>query len=40
MGGEANTVHLVSGSGVETWDRMAKDEVARRLVARFGEMLR
>jgi phosphopantothenoylcysteine decarboxylase/phosphopantothenate--cysteine ligase len=40
MGGEANTVHLVSASGVETWDRMAKDEVARRLVARFGEMLR
>jgi phosphopantothenoylcysteine decarboxylase/phosphopantothenate--cysteine ligase len=40
MGGDANTVHLVSSSGVETWDRMAKDEVARRLVARFGEMLR
>ncbi|MDX6805099.1 bifunctional phosphopantothenoylcysteine decarboxylase/phosphopantothenate--cysteine ligase CoaBC [Terrihabitans rhizophilus] len=40
MGGDANTVHLVSGSGVETWDRMAKDEVARRLVARLGEMLR
>jgi phosphopantothenoylcysteine decarboxylase / phosphopantothenate---cysteine ligase len=40
MGGEANTVHLVSPTGVETWARMPKDEVAGRLVARFAEMMR
>ena len=36
MGGLANEVHLVTSDGVESWPRMAKDEVARRLVARFA----
>jgi phosphopantothenoylcysteine decarboxylase/phosphopantothenate--cysteine ligase len=39
MGGADNAVHLVSASGVETWPRLGKDEVARRLVARFAELL-
>ncbi len=34
MGGEANTVHVVTADGVESWARMAKDEVAGRLAAR------
>jgi phosphopantothenoylcysteine decarboxylase/phosphopantothenate--cysteine ligase len=35
MGGEANTVHVVTGGGVENWSRMAKDEVASRLADRI-----
>ena len=31
MGGEANTVHVVKASGVESWERMAKEDVAERL---------
>jgi phosphopantothenoylcysteine decarboxylase/phosphopantothenate--cysteine ligase len=38
MGGERNTVHLVSADGVETWPTLPKDEVARRLVARLARM--
>ncbi|NNM71161.1 phosphopantothenoylcysteine decarboxylase [Enterovirga aerilata] len=38
MGGERNTVHLVTAQTVETWPTMGKDEVARRLVARLGEL--
>jgi phosphopantothenoylcysteine decarboxylase/phosphopantothenate--cysteine ligase len=32
MGGAANTVHLVTPEGIESWPQMPKDEVARRLV--------
>jgi phosphopantothenoylcysteine decarboxylase/phosphopantothenate--cysteine ligase len=39
MGGDRNTVHLVGAEGVETWPTMDKDEVARRLVERFGALL-
>ena len=39
LGGERNTVHLVTQDGVETWPTLDKDEVARRLIARSGEML-
>ncbi|TXN21643.1 phosphopantothenoylcysteine decarboxylase, partial [Methylobacterium sp. WL9] len=40
MGGSDNTVHLVSrDGGVETWPKLDKDEVGRRLVARFAELL-
>jgi phosphopantothenoylcysteine decarboxylase / phosphopantothenate---cysteine ligase len=35
MGGAANTVHLVTANGVESWERMAKEEVAERLAARI-----
>jgi len=41
MGGADNTVHLLDrDGGVETWPRLAKDEVGRRLVARFAGMLK
>jgi phosphopantothenoylcysteine decarboxylase/phosphopantothenate--cysteine ligase len=36
MGGDRNTVHLVSAAGVETWPTLTKDEVARRLVAHLA----
>ena len=34
MGGEANAVHIVTADGVESWERMSKDEVAERLTER------
>ena len=40
MGGERNTVHLVTATEVETWPTMGKDEVARKLVGRLGEIAR
>ena len=39
MGGDANEVHLVGADGVESWPRLAKDEVARRLVAALAKRL-
>jgi phosphopantothenoylcysteine decarboxylase/phosphopantothenate--cysteine ligase len=36
MGGDRNAVALVSASGIEQWERMAKDEVARRLADRIA----
>jgi phosphopantothenoylcysteine decarboxylase/phosphopantothenate--cysteine ligase len=39
MGGERNTVHLVSAAGVESWPEMAKAEVAQHLVTRAAEHL-
>ena len=38
MGGDRNTVHLVSSGGVETWPTMTKDEVARRLVSHLARL--
>ena len=35
MGGAANTVHVVTASGVESWARMGKEEVAERLTVRI-----
>jgi phosphopantothenoylcysteine decarboxylase / phosphopantothenate---cysteine ligase len=34
MGGEANTVHVLTADGVESWDKMAKEDVAERLAQR------
>ncbi|KRC81746.1 bifunctional phosphopantothenoylcysteine decarboxylase/phosphopantothenate--cysteine ligase CoaBC [Sphingomonas sp. Root241] len=39
MGGEANTIHLVTAAGVEHWDRLPKAEVARRLAERIADAL-
>ncbi|MFD1697444.1 bifunctional phosphopantothenoylcysteine decarboxylase/phosphopantothenate--cysteine ligase CoaBC [Roseibium aestuarii] len=36
MGGDRNTVHLVSRDGVEDWPDLAKGEVATRLVERIA----
>ena len=39
MGGDANRVHLVMADGVESWERLPKAEVARRLAERIaGEL--
>ena len=37
MGGDANTVHLVTAKGVEDWPTLAKAEVARRLADRIAQ---
>jgi phosphopantothenoylcysteine decarboxylase/phosphopantothenate--cysteine ligase len=39
MGGAENAVHIVSAAGIETWPRLAKDDVARRLARRIAEVL-
>ncbi len=35
MGGDVNTVHLISAAGVESWPPQSKDDVARALVERI-----
>jgi phosphopantothenoylcysteine decarboxylase/phosphopantothenate--cysteine ligase len=39
MGGTENAVTLITATGAETWDRMTKDAVARKLAARIAESL-
>jgi phosphopantothenoylcysteine decarboxylase/phosphopantothenate--cysteine ligase len=39
MGGDANLVHLVTEAGVESWERLAKADVARRLAERIADAL-
>jgi phosphopantothenoylcysteine decarboxylase/phosphopantothenate--cysteine ligase len=36
FGGDANTIHLITAEGVESWPRMSKGEIARRLVDRIA----
>jgi phosphopantothenoylcysteine decarboxylase/phosphopantothenate--cysteine ligase len=38
MGGAENAVHIISADGVETWPRLAKDDVARRLARRIADV--
>lgn len=39
MGGDANTIRLVSRSGVEDWPEMDKTDVARRIIERAAQEL-
>jgi len=39
MGGSENAVTVLTAEGAETWPRMAKDAVARKLAARIAEAL-
>jgi phosphopantothenoylcysteine decarboxylase / phosphopantothenate---cysteine ligase len=39
FGGNANTVQLVSASGVEKWERLSKQDVANRLMEKLAAML-
>ena len=39
FGGDSNLVHVVDAADVETWPRMGKDEVARRLALRIAGAL-
>ena len=39
FGGDANTVHLVTGAGVEDWPTLTKDKVAEQLMQRAAQFL-
>jgi phosphopantothenoylcysteine decarboxylase / phosphopantothenate---cysteine ligase len=39
MGGDANAIHLVTADGVESWERLSKADVARRLAERIADAL-
>ena len=39
MGGDANSVHLVTATGTESWERMDKQAVAARLADRIADAL-
>ncbi|MEA2834653.1 MAG: phosphopantothenoylcysteine decarboxylase / phosphopantothenate---cysteine ligase [Methylobacteriaceae bacterium] len=39
MGGDSNTIHVVTRGGTDSWPTLDKDEVARRLVARLAREL-
>ena len=39
MGGDRNTVHLITRQGVESWPTQSKEEVARKLIARIAAAL-
>jgi phosphopantothenoylcysteine decarboxylase/phosphopantothenate--cysteine ligase len=39
MGGDRNTIHLVTASGVEHWPTQSKDDVAAMLVARIADAI-
>ncbi|ALJ16250.1 bifunctional phosphopantothenoylcysteine decarboxylase/phosphopantothenate--cysteine ligase CoaBC [Sphingopyxis macrogoltabida] len=39
MGGETNRVHIVTPEGVDSWDRLSKDAVARKLMEKIADEL-
>jgi phosphopantothenoylcysteine decarboxylase/phosphopantothenate--cysteine ligase len=39
FGGDDNRVHVLDAAGIETWPRLGKDEIARRLAARIAAAL-
>jgi len=39
FGGDRNTIHLVSATGVEDWPQMSKYDVAQKLMERLAQML-
>jgi phosphopantothenoylcysteine decarboxylase/phosphopantothenate--cysteine ligase len=39
MGGDKNTIHIVTRDGIDSWPTLGKDEVARRLIARLAREL-
>ena len=39
MGGDSNTVHLVTAEGIESWEHLAKIAVAERLADRIADAL-
>ena len=39
MGGDRNSVHIVSHDGIDAWPEMSKQDVARRLIARVADTL-
>jgi phosphopantothenoylcysteine decarboxylase/phosphopantothenate--cysteine ligase len=40
MGGDSNTIQLVTAKGVEAWPPQSKDDVAAMLIARVAQALK
>ena len=40
MGGDANTIHLITADGIEDWPPQSKDDVARTLIERIVTALK
>ena len=39
MGGEMNRVHIVTATGVDSWERLPKDEVAQEMMRKIADVL-
>ena len=39
MGGDANRVHLVTATGVDSWERLPKDAVAKQIIRKIADAL-
>ena len=39
MGGELNRVHIVTVTGVDSWDRLPKDMVAKQIIRKIADVL-
>jgi phosphopantothenoylcysteine decarboxylase/phosphopantothenate--cysteine ligase len=39
MGGELNRVHIVTAAGVDSWDRLPKDAVAKQIMRKIADAL-
>jgi len=39
MGGESNSIHLITADGTESWPQLSKSEVARRLAEKIADAL-
>jgi phosphopantothenoylcysteine decarboxylase/phosphopantothenate--cysteine ligase len=39
LGGDENVVHIIDKSGIDSWPRLSKSEVAKRLVMRIAKQL-
>jgi phosphopantothenoylcysteine decarboxylase/phosphopantothenate--cysteine ligase len=39
MGGDSNSIHLITADGAESWARASKDDIARRLAERIADAL-
>jgi phosphopantothenoylcysteine decarboxylase/phosphopantothenate--cysteine ligase len=39
MGGDSNSIHIVTATGIESWDRLPKAEVARRLAEKIANAI-
>jgi len=39
MGGDSNSIHLITADGIESWPQLSKSEVARRLAEKIADAL-
>ena len=39
MGGDSNSVHIVTADGIESWEHLPKDAVATRIIEKVANVL-